>query len=289
MPLYNPSGSSSGNVTKVGTPVNKQVGVWTGDGTIQGDAALTYDPATDTLTSVTFAGNLTGNASTVTTNANLTGDVTSTGNATALAAATVTGKALTGFSSGASTVAATDTILQGFNKVDGNLRAMLGQYRMLLTASGSHTAAKVAGTYLLSINPAVLVTGGTQVNPLSIITIRSTDYPTISGLAPKFRIAAECNVNDVAPTGNFTFGLYPLTRPATSGGAGLLAYTVGSVVSGSNGATFTAPAADSSASATSSDFALPANGIYCIAVVTTATVAASSHVHLNAQLSVHNA
>ena len=32
-----------GNVTKVGTPVNNQLGIWTGDGTIEGDAALTYD------------------------------------------------------------------------------------------------------------------------------------------------------------------------------------------------------------------------------------------------------
>lgn len=92
--------SGGGDVTKVGTPANNQVGVWTGDGTLEGDAALTYDSTTDTLTSVNFAGNLTGNvtgnvsgssgsttgnAATVTTNANLTGVVTSTGNATAIA------------------------------------------------------------------------------------------------------------------------------------------------------------------------------------------------------------
>jgi hypothetical protein len=32
-----------GNVSKVGTPANDQVGVWTGDGTIEGTAALTFD------------------------------------------------------------------------------------------------------------------------------------------------------------------------------------------------------------------------------------------------------
>jgi hypothetical protein len=32
-----------GNVSKVGTPANNQIGVWTGDGTIEGDANLTYD------------------------------------------------------------------------------------------------------------------------------------------------------------------------------------------------------------------------------------------------------
>jgi len=30
-------------VSKVGTPVNNQIGVWTGDGTLEGDAALTWD------------------------------------------------------------------------------------------------------------------------------------------------------------------------------------------------------------------------------------------------------
>lgn len=38
-------GISGGNVTKVGTPVNNQVGVWTGDGTIEGASQLTYDSA----------------------------------------------------------------------------------------------------------------------------------------------------------------------------------------------------------------------------------------------------
>lgn len=50
----------------------------------------------------------------------LSGDVTGTQGATAIAAATVTGKILTGFVSGAGTVTATDTILQAFNKIDGN-------------------------------------------------------------------------------------------------------------------------------------------------------------------------
>ncbi len=35
-----------GDVTKVGTPVDNQVGVWTGDGTIEGTTGLTYDGAT---------------------------------------------------------------------------------------------------------------------------------------------------------------------------------------------------------------------------------------------------
>ena len=37
------SPSGSGDVTKVGTPVDNQVGVWTGDGTLEGDVDLTFD------------------------------------------------------------------------------------------------------------------------------------------------------------------------------------------------------------------------------------------------------
>jgi hypothetical protein len=44
-----PAGAGSGDVTKVGTPVNNQLGVWTGDGTLEGDASLTFDTTTDTL------------------------------------------------------------------------------------------------------------------------------------------------------------------------------------------------------------------------------------------------
>jgi len=44
--------TASGDVSKVGTPANNQVGVWTGDGTIEGDAALTFDTATDLLSTV---------------------------------------------------------------------------------------------------------------------------------------------------------------------------------------------------------------------------------------------
>lgn len=42
--------AGGGNVSKVGTPANNQVGVWTGDGTIEGDAGLTFDTTTDILT-----------------------------------------------------------------------------------------------------------------------------------------------------------------------------------------------------------------------------------------------
>jgi len=80
-----------GDVTKVGTPVNNQIGVWTGDGTIEGTSGLTYDGSnllltgdlgstgsritkgwfTDLQVTNAIAGSITGNAGTVT-NATLT-------------------------------------------------------------------------------------------------------------------------------------------------------------------------------------------------------------------------
>lgn len=49
--------SGSGNVSKVGTPVDNQVSVWTGDGTIEGTSGLTYDGAALGITgNITLSG-----------------------------------------------------------------------------------------------------------------------------------------------------------------------------------------------------------------------------------------
>lgn len=58
------AGAGTGDVSKVGIPVDSQIGVWTGNGTIEGDTALTFDTATDTLT-IAASGNLNFGAVTV--------------------------------------------------------------------------------------------------------------------------------------------------------------------------------------------------------------------------------
>jgi hypothetical protein len=161
-------------------------------------------------------------------------------------------------------------------------------YRTILDCSGSHTAAKAAGTYGMGQGDPLAVTGIGTLYPLNSIYINSVDYPMVDGKAAKLRIRAQLYTNDVAPTGNFTIGLHTITRPATSGGAGLCIYTIGAAVAGST-CVFTTPAADGLLSAVGADFALPANGHYIIGVVTTATVAASAHVHINAMLQIRNA
>lgn len=162
-------------------------------------------------------------------------------------------------------------------------------YRTILDVAGSHIAARAAGTYAFGQSSPLAVTGVGTLAPLKTIRIVAADYPTVNGLATKLRIRAQLYTNDTAPTGNFTFGLYPITRPATSGGAGLCIFTLGTVVVGSNGATFTAPAADLLGGAEGADFALPADGHYVIGVVTTATVAVAAHIHMSAQLQLRNA
>lgn len=42
--------AGSGDVSKVGTPADNQIGVWTGDGTIEGDSNLTWDASTLSVT-----------------------------------------------------------------------------------------------------------------------------------------------------------------------------------------------------------------------------------------------
>ncbi len=169
------------------------------------------------------------------------------------------------------------------------LNTLLSSYHTLLQASGSHIAGKTAGTYALGAGDVAAVSGTGTLYPLSTIFIAAADYPTVNGKAPKLRIRSQLYTNDVAPTGNFTFGLYPITRPGTSGSTGVNIFTIGSVVAGSNGASFTTPAADGLLSAVSADFALPSDGHYVIAVVTTGTIATSAHVHLVASLQIHNA
>jgi len=89
--------SGSGNVSKVGTPADNQVGVWTGDGTIEGTSGLTYDGSnlqltgdigstgtritkgwfTDLVVTNDISGSITGNAASVT-NGLYTTDISST-------------------------------------------------------------------------------------------------------------------------------------------------------------------------------------------------------------------
>jgi len=161
-------------------------------------------------------------------------------------------------------------------------------YRTLLDSTGSHIAAKAAGTYGIPQGNPLAVSGTGTLYALNVIYIDSNDYPTIAGKVAKLRVRCVIECNDVAPfTGTMVVGLHPVTRPATSGAAGLCIYTIGAAVSGST-VTLTNPAADSQNNLVGADFALPANGFYVLAMVTSATMATSSHCHISASLQIRN-
>ena len=116
---------------------------------------------------ITLTGGVTGTgtgsfAATVVTNANLTGDVTSVGNATTLTNAPVIAKVLTGYISGAGVVAATDSILAAFQKINGNdaLKAPLA----------SPTFTGIVTTPAITLGAVALTSTGTELNFVTGVT-----------------------------------------------------------------------------------------------------------------------
>ena len=161
-------------------------------------------------------------------------------------------------------------------------------YRTILDSTGSHIAAKAAGTYGIAQGNPLAITGIGTLYSLNVIYLDSSDYPTIDGKAAKLRVRCVIECNDVAPfIGTFVVGLHPVTRPAVSGGAGVCIYTIGTAVSGST-VTGTNLAADSQNNLVGSDFVLPVNGFYVLAVVTNGTMATNSHCHISASLQIRN-
>jgi hypothetical protein len=124
--------------------------------------------------------NIGGNAATVTTNANLTGEVTSSGNATTVTNAAVIGKVLTGYTAGAGTVAATDNILQAIQKVDGNdaLKAPLASPTFTGTPS-LPSVNKVAITAPATGSTLTIVDGKT-LTASNTLTLAGTDGSTLN-------------------------------------------------------------------------------------------------------------
>ena len=140
----------------------------------------------------TAAGLTAGN---VTTNANLTGEVTSVGNAATLTNASVIGKVLTGYVSGAGTVAATDSILQAIQKLNGNAAAgpnLTGAITSVgsATSLGSFSSADLLGalTDETGTGSAVFATSPTLVTPIlgtptSATLTNATGLPISTGVS----------------------------------------------------------------------------------------------------------
>jgi len=164
--------TSVGNAATVVTNANLTGGV-----TSVGNAATVVTNAnlTGGVTSV-------GNAATVVTNANLTGEATSVGNAATLTNSAVIGKVITGFTSGAGVVAATDTILQAIQKLNGNTAASGSG---TVTSVSVVTANGLAGTVATaSVTPAITlttsVTGIIKGDGTALSAAIAADFPTLN-------------------------------------------------------------------------------------------------------------
>lgn len=175
-----------------------------------------------------------------------------------------------------------------------------GIYRLLVTGNYIfNSTTGTANTYFTVhqgnfTTSTALTTSGTAVTAVpAMIYISSADFPTINGKAPKLRVVANLITNHTAPAINFTIDLRPLTDPASSGGAGLRSYTIGSAVTGSACVKNT-PSADTSYNSlagfntNSADFSLPSDGWYVICITNSGTPAANSYTEINAILQWHN-
>jgi hypothetical protein len=178
--------------------------------------------------------------------------------------------------------------------VNGNLDAtnlatsakpsnLMGVYRTV-EASEFFVASGSAATCYFAVAGGLISSGSTVAgsNVPQFIGVDEVPYK-VTGLTVKMRLRVAFVTNAVAPTGTFTFGLYPVT---TAGGAGNLTTTLGTVVSGSTVA-HTAPAASSQFLDAGSDFTPPTAGVYVLGVVTPA-MAANSAVVGKVFLEVHN-
>ena len=176
--------TSVGNATTVVTNANLTGGV------------TSVGNATTVVTNANLTGGVTsvGNATTVVTNANLTGEATSTGNAVTLTNSAVIGKVITGYVSGAGTVAATDTILQAIQKLNGN-NATNANLTGVITSVGNATSiASQTGTgtkFVVDTSPTIAsptltgtVTVPTPINATDASTKAYVDA-TAQGLAIK--------------------------------------------------------------------------------------------------------
>lgn len=116
----------------------------------------------------------------------ITGEVTTSGFTATVTNSAVIGKVLTGYTSGAGTVVATDTILQAIQKLNGN-------------AGGAAAAGTLTGATLASN---VLTSSLTSVGTLADLTVTNTITGSITGNAATATNVAYSGLTGTVPTWN---------------------------------------------------------------------------------------
>jgi hypothetical protein len=161
-----------------------------------------------------------------------------------------------------------------------------GNYQHLLQGHGNLVNDASAGTYFFYwLN--LMVGSGSAANTATatgsvtvpLVYFTASDY-AITSKTQKLRLRAQVVSNATAPGITFTFGLYPVT---VAGAADALAYTAGTIVSGSSTAVAT-PSPSTVTAANSGDFTIPSDGAYTVCVTTSGTLANNNHSAMHFQL-----
>ena len=176
-------GVSAANVASGANSANAATSADTPSTIVKRDASGNFSATT---ISANLTGNVTGNVSgsSASFTGSLAGDVTGTQSATAISATTVSGKLLTGYVVGANTpIAATDSILSAFEKIQGQINntdlsaitALTGD----VTASGPGSAAStihsVGGSTAANVHSAeLLANAATNLDTVSTIVKRDS-------------------------------------------------------------------------------------------------------------------
>jgi hypothetical protein len=179
----------------------------------------------------------------------------------------------------------------GANLTDAHFAATAGMYsayKTVQTASAIAADAYSAGTYFLAPGETgtdgLLLSGATTNHQTpDVFYFDDADY-AISGRTTKLRVRAQVLVNATAPAITFTFGLYPVT---VGGGPAVVAFTAGTVVSGSTTA-IASPGASAGSQANSGDFTIPSDGYHALCVALSGDPAANFRGLVSAQLQVRH-
>lgn len=251
---------------------------------IKSDAAIAYSK----LAALTSGNILVGNGSNVATSVNPSGvvDIDNTG-AFTFASDMATQAEL-------DTHAADTTSVHGISDTaaipDGNLASANNSvYKTIYAVNGSISPDAGADTrifYELDTNGSTAGsmqasgTSGTAGYLPYLFYFDDADY-AVAGLTTRLRLRFQvaCNATALSSV-TLTAGLYPVT---VAGGADAIAFTAGTVVTGSTVAVANATASTIS-QGNSGDFTVPSDGAYCFAVVQSATLTNNSLVTCHLQL-----
>lgn len=225
--IYNGTSFNAVDGTSVATASTLgSIKVYTGTGdtanTITSTASRNYGIQLDANSKGVVNVPWTDTVYTHTTNANLSGDVTSNGNVTTLTNAPVIAKVLTGYTSGAGTVAATDSILQAIQKLNGN-DATNANLTGVVTSQGNATAiadaalsiAKTSGLQT-ALNAKASLSGATFTGPVNGTSLTLSGNLTVNGTTTNIN-----STNLVVEDKNIVLGDVATPSNETADGGGI--------------------------------------------------------------------